>query len=399
MVNNASYSSVAKLLHWLVASLIISQYVIAELAEYAGDSGEVVQKLALLANHKSIGMTVLFLSALRLTWRLFNKPPALPQSMPSWQQTASHITHWAIYALIFALPLSGWLMSSANAYSVSWFNVFVFPDLVGADKSLASLFHNVHEILGKLLFCLVLLHVFAALKHHFFDKDGVLTRMASWLSWCMFIIVIVIVLYRFAWTTQIEQPAISSNETSEQVDQVNQPLISSSDLPLWNIDYQQSYIRFTGDQAGAPFEGLWVKWTADMQFDSTRLDDSGFDVLIDTSQVDSGDEERDGYIVGSDFFDVENHKTARFLANKFTKRDEGGFSSNGTLSIKGLSKSVLFTFTVNENDGFIVLEGRARLDRLSWNIGLGDWQDPTWVGQDVEVLVKVTAASSIVLGD
>ena len=162
---NSSYSNIAKLLHWLIAGLIISQYVIAELAEYAGDNGEVVQKLALLANHKSIGMTVLFLSVLRLSWRLFNKPPALPENMPSWQHIASHLTHWAIYGLIFTLPLSGWLMSSANAYSVSWFNLFVFPDLVSADKSLASLFHDAHEILGKLLFCLVLLHVPVSYTH------------------------------------------------------------------------------------------------------------------------------------------------------------------------------------------------------------------------------------------
>jgi len=384
------------LLHWLIAGLIISQYVIAELAEYAGDSGEVVQKLALLANHKSIGMTVLFLSVLRLVWRLFNKPPILPMSMPRWQQIASHVTHWSIYILIFALPLSGWLMSSANAYSVSWFNLFVFPDLVAADKSLADFFHTIHELLGKLLFCLVLVHVLAALKHHFLDKDTVLSRMASLLTWGLFIAVIAFVLSIFGVVSPSnketgQQQELDINSAAAQTTRNELPDLSQSDLPLWNIDYQQSYIRFTGDQAGAPFDGLWTKWTADMQFDPSSLNKSGFSVIIDTSQVDSKDQERDDYIVGSDFFDTDNYKTAQFTATDFIQLSDGRFSSNGTLSIKGLSKSVLFIFSVTKNNGSIILEGGATLDRLSWRIGTGDWADPTWVGQDVSVTVKVVA--------
>lgn len=394
MSSNGQYSKVAQFLHWFIAALIICQYVLAELAESADHSGRVVQQLALLANHKSIGMTVLMLALIRLVWRLFHRPPDLPMAMSKWQQTASHLTHWVIYALIFLLPVSGWLMSSANAYSVSWFNLFVFPDLVPNEKSLAVFFNNTHELLGDLLLLLVVLHVLAAIKHHFVDKDGVLIRMATIQGWGVFIITIATVLA--VWGTFFSgqknngQNNVSYLPSDEPVHTtVGQP---KSDLPVWNIDYEQSYIRFTADQAGAPFTGEWTQWSANMQFDEKRLVSSLFDVEIDTSQVYSKDDERDGYIVGDDFFDADNFKTARFLANEFIRTGENQYKSEGLLSIKGLSKTVLFTFSVTRDQNNFVLEGASTIDRLSWNVGTGDWADPTWVGHDVRVEVKVFTA-------
>jgi cytochrome b561 len=161
-------------LHWAVAALIVAQFVLAERAE---DLPLGIAKIETLATHKSVGLTILGLAVLRVLWRLIVPPPALPAAVPRWQARASAATHWALYALLFALPLTGWLFSSAASFSVSWWNFVQLPDLVGPDEGLAEILEETHEILGIGLLVLVGVHVAAALKHQFVDRDGVLLRM------------------------------------------------------------------------------------------------------------------------------------------------------------------------------------------------------------------------------
>lgn len=168
------YGAVAQLFHWLIVALIITQFV---LANKAGDLPLGPAKIAVLAQHKSFGMTIFTLAILRLLWRLVNPVPAIPATIPRWERLGAHISHWALYALILITPLFGWLMSSARNFPVSWFGLFTFPDLVQPDKAKYELFHDIHEVLAKTIFCIALLHAGAALKHHFFDRDNVLRRM------------------------------------------------------------------------------------------------------------------------------------------------------------------------------------------------------------------------------
>ena len=126
-------------------------------------------------------MTILALSALRLLWRLTHRPPALPgtvtAAMPSWQVRAYHATHHLMYLLFFAVPLVGWAYSSMAGFPVVWFGGLPLPDFVPVDKELAKLVKPVHAVLAYTLLALVVLHVAAALKHHFVDRDGLLGRM------------------------------------------------------------------------------------------------------------------------------------------------------------------------------------------------------------------------------
>jgi len=386
-----SYSSVSRFFHWLIAGLIITQFILAELAEWADDNNQAVQQLALLANHKSIGMTIVILAVLRLVWRMFNTPPPLPNSMALWQQRASAVAHWLMYGLIFAIPISGWLMSSASAYSVSWFNLFVFPDLVAPSEGLADLLHETHEVLAKLLLVVVLVHIAAALKHHFVDKDGVLRRMASASGWLLLLASIVIGVGVFGRVS-----SDSKEEKSQVTDLGDAAPGKISTLPVWNIDYQNSVIRFSGDQAGAPFTGVWQQWEATIQFDADHLDMSRFDVIIEAASVFSNDDERDQTIVDPDFFDVERHPKARFVAAQFTARQDGSFDTNGRLTMKGVTNLATLNFRVtNNDDDTITLTGLSTLDRFAWNIGMGDWTDTTWVGQDVKVEVRVVAKAGV----
>lgn len=168
----------AKLLHWLVVLLIIGQFVLASLAE---DLPLGMAKLGMLARHKSVGITIFALAVLRLLWRLLNPTPELPANTPPWQRRLAQTTHALLYAVILAMPLSGWAMSSAKNYPVSWFGLIQLPDLVAPNESLFSTLKETHEALATALLVLAALHVAGALKHHFIEKNGVLRRMLPFL--------------------------------------------------------------------------------------------------------------------------------------------------------------------------------------------------------------------------
>ena len=167
------YGLVAQALHWAVVALILVQVTLAFIAKNLPLSPA---KVGVLANHKSFGITILALATIRLLWRLGNPPPA-PLPMPRWQLAASRVSHFTLYALLFAMPLTGWLMSSAANYPVSWFGLAQLPDLVAPDGALKRGLIDVHHLLAKALIALALVHVAAALKHQFIDRDGLLLRM------------------------------------------------------------------------------------------------------------------------------------------------------------------------------------------------------------------------------
>jgi cytochrome b561 len=169
------YSKGAIALHWLIAALVISNYVLASMAH---DLPREAQG-AYMAPHKAIGISILLFSLFRLFWRLGHKPPPLPASLKSWEVATSRVVHWLFYFLIIAVPLSGWLMASAHpkAPPVDFFGLFNATLPVGKSEALASIGHDAHEILTKPLMLLMLLHIIAALKHQFADRIPFIQRM------------------------------------------------------------------------------------------------------------------------------------------------------------------------------------------------------------------------------
>jgi cytochrome b561 len=172
--SNERYGLVAQLLHWSIVVLIITQVVLASQAEGAPS---LLEKAKILTTHKSTGMTIFILAILRLLWRLANPTPSPVAGAKAWQDRLASIMHWALYVLIFLTPLAGWTMSSARNFSVSYFGLFTWPNLVAPDQSLYETLKKMHFVLAATMISLAWLHAFAALKHHFFDKDNVLRRM------------------------------------------------------------------------------------------------------------------------------------------------------------------------------------------------------------------------------
>lgn len=168
------YSRPAVVLHWLLALLI---FVAFPLGVYMHELPLSPDKLKLYSYHKWIGITILLLASLRVVWRLTHTPPPLTIDMPRWQRRASQMVHGLLYLLLLAIPLSGWLMSSAKGFQTVWFGVLPLPDLIGKDKALGDALAEVHEVLNFTMLALVVLHVGAALKHHFIERQPFLQRM------------------------------------------------------------------------------------------------------------------------------------------------------------------------------------------------------------------------------
>ena len=169
-----TYTPVAKGLHWLMAVMILG---LLALGLYMSELPLSPQKLTLYAWHKWFGVTVFLLVWLRLAWRVTHRPPALPGTLSAPMRLAAHAGHAALYGLMIAIPLSGWLMSSAKGFQTVWFGVLPIPDLLARDRELGDLLQQVHKLLNLLLMLTLAGHVLAALWHHLVLKDDTLRRM------------------------------------------------------------------------------------------------------------------------------------------------------------------------------------------------------------------------------
>jgi cytochrome b561 len=167
------YSGVAKTLHWLIAVLVFTQLGIGKFADVDAEEARSVFDW-----HTSLGLTVLILMLVRLGWRLTHTVPALPATTPVWQRGLARTSHLLFYVLLLALPLSGWLLTSAEGDAVRFLGLFPVPGLpVAAGEEMEEFLEETHELLGNVLIGLAAVHILAGWKHHFIDRDNVLRRM------------------------------------------------------------------------------------------------------------------------------------------------------------------------------------------------------------------------------
>lgn len=171
---DARWGPVSQLLHWLIVLLILGQGTIGLLMTDLRNSPDKIQIYAL---HKSVGLTIFALAVLRLAWRWHAGTPRPVAGMPRWQERAARLSHWGLYALLFAIPISGWVLNSAAGFPLQWFGLFNLPALVGGDPALRETAGDVHALLFWTLVALALVHAGAAFYHHLFQRDATLARM------------------------------------------------------------------------------------------------------------------------------------------------------------------------------------------------------------------------------
>lgn len=179
-ISRSTYSRGAIAFHWTIGVLMILNVLGGWFHESFGQAAMGL----IMGLHKATGILILVLTAARLLWRLTHRPPPLPGTVKPWEKGLAHAVHWTFYLLMFALPITGWLMVSAGSrkWPTSFYGLFDVPYLpVVQDKAAAGVYADRHEFLGIVVSALIVLHIAAALKHHLIDRDNTVLRMLPWL--------------------------------------------------------------------------------------------------------------------------------------------------------------------------------------------------------------------------
>ena len=170
---NHSYGSVSKLFHWVIALLVFIMLALGYTFLFM-DSGQ--NKLAVITLHKSIGLVVLFFVSLRLIWRLLNVQPSRSE-LSALEKVLVNSVQWLFYLALFVMPISGMIYSFSKGYPVSFFGLFNIPNIIEKNSVVANITQNVHFYISLIITCLIIVHTFAAFRHHFYKKDNYLKRI------------------------------------------------------------------------------------------------------------------------------------------------------------------------------------------------------------------------------
>lgn len=357
------WGAVSQLLHWLIVVLVALQAGLG-LTGIMLPLG--VEKLAVLATHKSIGITILALAVPRLLWRWINPTPPLPSNLKPYERFLAHFTHKGLYVLLFAMPLTGWIMSCARGFPVSWFNLFPLPDLVPKSTALYDAMVVTHATLASSLAVIVALHIAGALKHHFVLKDDTLRRMLP-----------------FGRNTLGALAAALLAVPAAH---------AAAGGAAYGVLPAQNSATYTFTQAGAANQGRFKSFAVSFDPAASRLE-----VVIDMRSFDTGDRQRNDILGGKDFFDVAQYSQARFTATH-VERSATGYDATGSLTLRGVTRNVMipFTWRTATDEGRTVgyLSGEITLQRLDFGIGQGQWKSTEWVGNNVTVHYQLALAPS-----
>jgi cytochrome b561 len=324
------YSRTAISLHWLVALLVFAGW---GLGWYMQDLPASPAKLRYVSWHKWLGVSVFLLAIARAAWRMTHHPPPLPASTEPWQVAVARLSHFLLYVLMLALPLSGWLMSSARGFQTVWFGLVPLPDLLAKDEALGRFLVEIHRNLAYALAALVALHVLAAAKHHFIDRDVVLRRMLPFVA----------------------------------------VLVSLGASSAGSVDTAQSQVTAKFRQMNATVEGRFTSFRGDVLFDPADPAAARAQFEVDTASFDLGSEEYNDEVRGKEWFDSAAHPRATFVSSKVAAIGSGSFTAEGTLTLKGRAAPVTIPFTVSKSKAGRVFEGRFTLSRKAYAIGDAEW--------------------------
>ena len=415
---HSRYSSIAIILHWAIAILILGQ--IAGGLYMHNLPNDAAAKFDLYQLHKSFGVSVLVLSLARLGWRLINPAPALPQAMPPWQRFVARGVHWGFYVLIIATPLVGWAMVSVSPKEIPtlWFGLANVPHLpiveTFADRAAAEeLFAETHKLLALSILALLALHVAAALKHGLLDKDDVVESMAprnGQLFGVAFIFVGLMAMSALYFTGKVKEgdAAPISAPVSAPVETGDVPsgeagatenIAPQSEGALshdWIVNGDKSTLKFIGEEKGRRFEGVFGSFDADIVFDPENLAASQISVVVNTASAATGDELRDSTMPGGEWFDSQSIPTANFASTSIRHIDGNSYVADGTLTVKNIDKDITLQFSVEFAGDTALAVGAVDLIRTDFELGAASaWLDEENVSLDVRVefLINATRGS------
>lgn len=394
-VSATRYSAVAIILHWTIAAAIGANLLLGWWMSRAIDVVETqARAITVFQLHKSLGLTVLGLSLLRLAWRLLHRPPPLPAAMPAWERFAAKATHWAFYALMIVVPLSGWTYVSAQwrdaaplSVPTLWFWLFQVPHLFDAQaltdaarKSIADRNFAAHFYLAWSMAVLLALHIAAALKHHFLNRDAVLVNMLPATTSARIGAVALILMAAASLGFAVFKTPGTTGAAPTSI----------GDLPdaTWSVS-ADSAITFSGTHAGTPFQGRFTRWRAGIRLDPADLSGSSVTAIIETGSARDGDPLHEETLPQAEWFDIANHPTATYRSTAIRPHAEG-FEVEGTLTIKGRALTQPPLLLKIEGDR-LSISGRTTIKRVDANLGMESDPDAAYVSGDIVVDVRLSA--------
>jgi cytochrome b561/polyisoprenoid-binding protein YceI len=403
------YTAVAIVLHWAIAAAILSNLLIGWWMKSAiGETSTQARAIATFQLHKSIGLTVLLLTALRLVWRFTHKPPPLPAGMARWERFAARGTHWAFYILMVLVPLSGWTYVSSQwadgkplNVPTLWFGLFQVPHLFDAhamtDAARAAVSQRnaaAHYCLAWSMAGLFALHVAAALKHHFRSRDRVLHQMLPVLtppdgtrpppseparrtilrSGTGLIFAALAALSYVLWRGPVTSAAGAIAAGTLK-----------SATGSWVLDPTSS-IGFSGTHAGNDFHGKFTRWSADIRYKPASPENSSMTAKIETGSAADGVPLHEETMPQSEWFNVAKYPSAEFK----TTRVSADGAIEGTLRIKDRQLPVTgLKATVDK--GVLHISGKFDVTRKEADLGQESDAGGEYVSLKIGVDVNITA--------
>ncbi|MBX2839635.1 MAG: cytochrome b/b6 domain-containing protein [Gammaproteobacteria bacterium] len=358
------YGDVAVVLHWLIAFTIIGLLAIGKYMTSLDEADPL--RYSLTQWHKTFGILVLILVPLRLVWRLTHRAPAHPDDAPKWEHLAAALSHIGFYLLMIVVPMTGWIMVSASTLDIDTllFNVIPWPHLPPfpelANKEFwEHRFHKFHELASTALIVLLLIHIAAALKHHWVNKDNVLKRMLPdasshgfWqLSSGIGLTALIFAVGLYAFELENKAPVVTSAGDASVI--------------------------FTVPVSGTNTQG---------QFDATDIvlvlgnADPSANSLKATINMDSGSTDNpqaNSSLMDPDWFDLDNFPTASFSSSEIVLISVDEYLVTGALTIKGINKDLTFPLLITEGKQ---ATGSFNFQRLDFGLGAEQYPDDVNVG-------------------
>ncbi len=352
------YGIPAKAFHWGVAALV---FILLPLGWYMHDLPQGLERYRYVELHKSLGLVVLILMLGRSLWRAFNPPPPLPENLPRWEVYAAKLTHWALYGALFAQVFIGMVLVWAANSPLLFFGWFALPSPIAPDKPLRHLMEEAHEITAFVIVILVIMHIGAALRHHFILQNNILRRMLGLML----------------MTAAVLVP------------------VRGSRAATW-IVLPTSQILFHFTQSSLPYTGKFERFEARVEFDPDRPEDGRINVMIDISSLDTQNEERDAMLRSAELFDAGKFPQAQFTADKIRAAGPGQYEAVGALTIRDITHPLVLPFGLEiqkdaaEGDSASA-SGSVTISRRDFGLARGQWEAVDIVADEVRIEIKVEA--------
>ena len=399
-----SYGGLARFFHWTIALLIVTAFALGIIGDEMPRTADTVPTLKTLYSvHKTIGVTVFALAVLRILWAL-SQPRPVPLHPDNRLETlAAELVHWALYGALVVVPLSGWIMHAAEVgFAPIWWPLGQNLPFVPKSEAVANAAKAVHGTAVFVLLGAVGAHVAGALKHVVIDKDATLARMTKGISagdpkagaHDKIVPVAALVL----WAAVIggalltsggdhgpRPSAASTADTTVSEPSVVHNYIAAENAPAWTVT--QGRLTFSVAQSGAPIEGVFDTWNAEITYDvQTGL--GTVLVNIDTTSLTLGSVTSTA--VGPEFFNTSTYTTSVF-EGEISRVDAGPYHmATGEVTLIGQTVPVLLEFELQTDGVTATMTGTAQMDRRDFGMGAG-YADESTVGFVVDVDVNLTA--------